>query len=71
MKKENRGGARPGSGRKPPAIPRGKISLRLSVDLIEFAKAFHPATATEIIEDTLRQSEAFQTWNKKRKRRKS
>jgi|JI9StandDraft_2_1071091.scaffolds.fasta_scaffold152997_4 hypothetical protein len=68
-KKDNRGGARPGAGRKPPPIPRVRISLRLSADLVEFAKAFAPATATEIIEDTMRSSEAFIDWQRKRKRK--
>ena len=68
-KKDNRGGARPGAGRKPPTIPRVRISLRLSADLVEFAKAFAPATATEIIEDAMRSSDGFKEWQRKRKRK--
>lgn len=69
QRKDNRGGARPGAGRKPPSIPRVRISLRLSADLVDFAKAFSPSTATEIIEDTMRSSDAFKEWQRKRKRK--
>ena len=55
MKKtENRGGKRPGSGRKA-GVERLQIGVRLPREMVEFLKSDSDQTATQMIETAVRE----------------
>ena len=64
MTKPTRGGARKGSGRKPDPNARKMVSLRLSLETVDYLATVD--NKTEAIEAAVKNSKAFKAWKANR-----